>query len=268
VKRLLLVIAVLSAQNVFAQKFSEAIEDNSFFVEEAYNQETRVVQHISTALFVHKPSHDFAYSFTQEWPAFGLSHQVSYTLSYLSLDRGTAVGLGDLMLNYRYQLAYTDDWAAISPRLSVILPTGSKEKGTGRGAYGVQGNLPMSKRLSEPFVAHFNLGFTTLINETATLPNGSEEKHSPVSVFTGGSVIWLAHEKFNLMLEYLYSANQSLGADGAVVTDRSHLVSPGIRYAIDTGSLQTVIGLAAPVVMAKDYTDVGVFLYLSFEHPY
>jgi hypothetical protein len=267
-KKLWVFLSIISAHVVFAQKYSEAIEDNSFFIEEAYNQDVRVVQHISNALFVHQPTHDFMYSFTQEWPAFGKAHQLSYTVPYLSLNSGAASGLGDLMLNYRYQLAYPEDWAAVSPRLSVILPTGNKDKGTGRGAYGLQFDLPASKRLSDPFVAHANLGLTTLIHESKTLPTGSAVSHSTVSIFTGGSVIWLAHETFNVMLEYLYSDNQSLGDDGAVVTEPSHLLSPGIRYAINTGSLQTVVGVAAPVTMTKEYTDVGVFLYLSFEHPY
>lgn len=267
-KKIILILLLFAAQGARAQKFSEAIEDNSFFIEEAYNQETRVVQHISNALFVNKPTHDFAYSFTQEWPAFGLSHQLSYTLTYLSLDGGSASGLGDLMLNYRYQLTYTEDWAAIAPRLSVVLPTGKKEKETGRGAYGVQVNLPASKRLSEPFVAHTNLGVTLLMNESKTLVTGVEASHSPVSIFAGGSLIWLAHEKFNVMAEYLFSANQSLGDDGTVVTEDVHLLSPGLRYAIDTGSLQTVIGVAAPISITKSSTSAGVFLYLSFEHPY
>jgi hypothetical protein len=266
-KKILFLIFLSAAPHAFAQKFSEAIEDNSFFIEEAYNQEVRVVQHISTALFVHQPTHDFMYTFTQEWPAFGLKHQLSYTVPYLSLDRGTANGLGDLMLNYRYQLTYTDDWAATAPRLSVILPTGKKESGTGRGAYGVQFCLPASKRLSEPFVAHANIGVTTLIHETKTLINGLEVSHTPVSIFAGGSLIWLAHEKINFMVEYLFNSNQTLGDDGSVVTGVTHLLSPGIRYAIDSGSLQTVIGTAASVTLARDFTDVGVYLYLSFEHP-
>ena len=43
------------------------IQDNSFLVEEAYNQEFGVVQHISgfTRFW---DSKDWAYTFTQEWP--------------------------------------------------------------------------------------------------------------------------------------------------------------------------------------------------------
>ncbi|HET7042873.1 MAG TPA: hypothetical protein VFI13_12685, partial [Gemmatimonadales bacterium] len=41
------------------------LQDNSFLIEEAYNQEHRVLQHISTAELHHGSA---LYSFTQEWP--------------------------------------------------------------------------------------------------------------------------------------------------------------------------------------------------------
>jgi hypothetical protein len=42
------------------------IQDNSFLVEEAYNQEEGVVQHINT--FVRQHNGDLLYTFTQECP--------------------------------------------------------------------------------------------------------------------------------------------------------------------------------------------------------
>ena len=46
------------------------VSDNSFLVEEAYNQEAGVVQHIS--VFQRgTQSGDWAYSFTEEWPVPG-----------------------------------------------------------------------------------------------------------------------------------------------------------------------------------------------------
>lgn len=47
-----------------AQKNPPAIQDNSFLVEEAYNQEKGIVQHISTFVY-YADSHDWSYSFTQ-----------------------------------------------------------------------------------------------------------------------------------------------------------------------------------------------------------
>jgi hypothetical protein len=56
------------------------IQDNSFLVEEAYNQNFGVVQHISSFTRFWN-SKDWNYSFTQEWPIPGDErHQLSYTL--------------------------------------------------------------------------------------------------------------------------------------------------------------------------------------------
>ena len=83
------------------------IQDNCFLVEEAYNQNFGVVQHISSFTRFWN-SKEWNYTFTQEWPVPGNErHQVSYTLAALhtgGLPR-SGVGIGDVFLNYRYQLA-------------------------------------------------------------------------------------------------------------------------------------------------------------------
>src|SRR5947207_12032333 len=65
----------------------EGIMDNSFLIEEAYNQEAGVVQHIFNGLYsfnrftgVGEKRADL--SFTQEWPVYGQTHQFSYTIPY------------------------------------------------------------------------------------------------------------------------------------------------------------------------------------------
>ena len=56
------------------------IQDNSFLVEEAYNQNSGVVQHINN-FTRYWNSKDWVYTFTQEWPVPGDErHQLSYTL--------------------------------------------------------------------------------------------------------------------------------------------------------------------------------------------
>ena len=109
-----------------APAWSEAIEDDSFFIEEAYNQEPRVVQHISSFTYFGGAARSRDYSFTQEWPVGGETHQLSYTVPY-SWTSGSR-GFGDALLNYRYQLREHDAWAAVSPRISLILPTGPGER--------------------------------------------------------------------------------------------------------------------------------------------
>ena len=69
----------------FAQ-IDARIQDNSFLIEEAYNQEFGFVQHISNFIYL-ADSRDWAYTFTQEWPITGIRHQLSYTL--IALRQGS-----------------------------------------------------------------------------------------------------------------------------------------------------------------------------------
>ena len=78
------------------------IQDNSFLVEEAYNQSFGVVQHInSLARFWN--SKDWVYTFTQEWPVPGDDrHQLSYTLpvQHAGSFPGSGSGIGDVLLDF------------------------------------------------------------------------------------------------------------------------------------------------------------------------
>src|SRR3954466_4406397 len=124
--RAALLAGLFVASSVSAQESAKGpprIEDNSFLIEEAYNQDAGVVQHIGT--FRRAPDESWVFTFTQEWPAPSQRHQLSYTVPVLSAS-GTGSGLGDLALNYRFQAVGGDEervWFA--PRLTVILPTGS-----------------------------------------------------------------------------------------------------------------------------------------------
>src|SRR5690348_4727772 len=120
------------------------IQDNSFLIEEAYNQERGVVQHIST--FVHgQQDASYTYLFTQEWPVGGVRHQLSYSVPLLRSGNATGAGFGDVRLNYRYQLVGDGDAAiAVAPRLTGILPVGNSRRGRGDGAPGLEAWLPGS----------------------------------------------------------------------------------------------------------------------------
>ena len=69
--RLLVTIALLSGTVGVAQE-PPPIQDNSFLLEEAYNQEAGVVQHISA--FQRMRGGEWIATFTQEWPAPGQTH--------------------------------------------------------------------------------------------------------------------------------------------------------------------------------------------------
>jgi hypothetical protein len=108
----------------------DGIADNSFLIEEAYNQEAGVVQHIFTALYGNDSQRrGWAFSFTQEWPVFSQRHQFSYTIPSSSIREGGEHqdGVGDVLLNYRFQALEEGPMVpAFSPRFSLILPSGSR----------------------------------------------------------------------------------------------------------------------------------------------
>src|SRR5690348_18415661 len=83
---LTLVVALLLAPATGAQEPAAAprgIQDNSFLIEEAYNQDRGVVQHIST---FQRSGDAWTYSFTQEWPVGGIRNQLSYSLALIHQD--------------------------------------------------------------------------------------------------------------------------------------------------------------------------------------
>src|SRR4051812_23844073 len=87
---------------------AEPIEDNSFLIEEAYNQDPGVVQFINLYQYS-EASKEWMYSFTNEFPAPDETHQLSYTVPFTK--RGSESGIGDIALNYRYQLLHKADLA-------------------------------------------------------------------------------------------------------------------------------------------------------------
>src|SRR4030042_4709620 len=97
-KKQLLVISAMTlmATACYVPAFSQEaikIQDNSFLIEEAYNQEDRVVQHIQA--FQLMKDETWAYSFTQEWPASRQAHQLSYTIP-ASRTAAPESGMGDI----------------------------------------------------------------------------------------------------------------------------------------------------------------------------
>ena len=243
----------------------QAIADNSFLLEEAYNQEPGVVQHISGLLW-RQEAGSWQYSFTQEWPIVGQAHQLSYTVPVQrSGGTGSVTGVGDLAVNYRYQLIAADARVAVSPRLTLLLPTGREQVGMGAGGVGIQVNLPASATLASHFVAHGNAGATLTPRARDALGN-----HASANAWNlGGSVIWLARSTFNVMVEVAWSRSDAVTGPGSTAASDAWLVSPGIRWAHNFKSgLQIVPGIAFPVGVGPSRGDHAVFFYLSFEHPY
>lgn len=201
---MLMLLAWLASQKAPEWK----IQDNSFLVEEAYNQDPRTVQHITT--MTRDASHHWSGTFTQEWPMGGIKNQISYTLP---LDSSS-----DALVNYRYQLLGTGETRlACAPRLSLIV--GSRHD----RHFGVQALVPVSIVISDRLATHWNAGATSVGGTT--------------TANAAASVIWAARPKLHAMLESVWNS-----ADHAVV------ISPGLRWAYDFKSgLQIVPGVAVPV---------------------
>lgn len=239
------------------------IQDNSFLIEEAYNQEAGVIQHISS-LTRSMRTGEWVYSFTEEWPVLGQTHQASITLNFLGLQPGTA-GLGDVSLNYRWQaIGDGDSPVALAPRLSLVLPTGDAARGLGSGSPGVQVNLPMSLALSDQFVAHTNIGGTYL--PSARAASGAQGALSSFSI--GQSLIWLTTRNLNFLVETVYWVSE-LAAPTGVERASALTIAPGIRAALNLpGGLQIVPGVSVPIGVGPSRGERAIFFYLSFEHPF
>lgn len=259
----------ISIPGLFAQQKEPPgpIQDNSFLLEEAYNQEASVVQHIS--FFMRRiESHDWVYTFTQEWPVTNQKHQFSYTISGAHAGEPTdsGVGFGDTALNYRYQLIGSGETKiAVTPRLSLLLPTGDNIFGRGYGGVGLQTNMAASVVIHPKLVTHWNAGATWV-------PHAKNDVGARAGVAgynLGQSFIWLAKPRFNVMLETVYAEMQSVVANGKTEWERDLLISPGVRWAynFDNG-LQIVPGVAVPIGAGPTSGEKGVILYLSFEHPW
>jgi hypothetical protein len=239
------------------------IQDNSFLLEEAYNQEAGVVQHIST--FARSAGGDWEYTFTQEWPLGGIRHQLSYTLPLHHSD-GDGTGLGDVALNYRYQLA-GDPRArvVVAPRLSLLLPTGDEARGRGAGAAGIQLNLPVTRVLSPNWVTHWNAGVTGI----PSARNALGQKATTSDFNLGASVIWLSRSWLNLLVEAVWATESAVVGAGQARREGSVWLSPGFRVALDLpGNLQVVPGAAYSMELTSEAAPDALLLYLSFEHPF
>ena len=249
-------------------KASPGIQDNSFLIEEAYNQEFGVVQHIQN-FQRYWNSKDWIYTFTQEWPIDPRPrHQFSYTLAALHSggQPESGGGFGDVILNYRYQvLGNGEARVAFAPRFSVLLPTGDYRLARGAGGAGVQGSLPLSVVMTRKLVTHWNLGATII----PSARNAAGESATTFGYNLGQSFVWLAHPRFNVLLETVFNRSQQVTAPKAAEWTSSLLLSPGIRWAYNfKNGLQIVPGIGVPLGVGPSIGERGVFLYLSFEHPY
>jgi hypothetical protein len=257
------------------------IKDNSFLIEEAYNQEAGVVQNIFNWIrgwsWEGGHSRTFDFTYTQEWPIGSVTHQFSYTIPVSKVfdhpDGSLATeaeDIGDVLLNYRLQVwTETKSRPAFAPRFSLILPTGDEHEGIGTGKLGYQINLPVSKEIGH-WAFHGNAGLTVTPDVTAGVDRSVRFDGRTLNGYNlGASAIWLARKDLNFMFEAVANWDEELTDNGSEDHTLEVQLSPGVRWAPYTkGDTQWVVGLGLPIGVSRDAPDIQLFFYLSYEHRY
>ena len=153
-------------------------------------------------------------------------HQFSYTIPHVFTEDEN--GMDDMRLNYRLQAFMEDDYApAFAQRLSLVLPTGDRDKGFGTGVVGYEFNLPLSKIVSDRWTLHFNAGMSVFPY--------AHQSHHLTNYNVGASAIYAISKDFNLMLEALAGWNEDI-AEGVFAFEETverstmAIIFPGARY--------------------------------------
>jgi hypothetical protein len=255
-RRLTVILLLVCAAAARAQSPRDArrpfeITDNSFLVEEAFNQEAGIFQNI---LLIQRPApRVWSFEFTQEWPLGGERHQLSYTVPIVAIKEDGAdsydVDRGTIGLNYRLQLlSEAPGQPAVSPRLSLLVPDFPESD----AQFGVQVNLPVSKQFSD-FYVHANAGYT--VEGIASEPGTSGRASA------AGSLIYRALPMVHLMLENVFRAEE-------YGSEHSMLISPGLRAGWNFGNRQLVLGAAVPIGVLEQDESSALLFYFSYELPF
>jgi len=244
----------------------DGIDDNSFLLEEGYSQDAGTVQHIFYSILYASAPKDIYFNYSQEW---GLSerHQVGFSLP-ATIYENTGDGIGDLFLDYRFQLTKRSGVVAIAPRFSLIVPTGNYRKGLGYDTVGLQTNWAFSKLWNTHFASHWNIGATLLPYAKQLLPSGLSERQFLANFNFGTSVAWMVSNRFNMVLEFVGNVGSEINNNRNINLFGQYILNPGMSTSFDIGPVEIVPGLSAPLTWTRDRFQAGAFLYLSVQHPF
>ena len=243
------------------------IVDNSFLVEEAYNQEAGIFQNIFGAL--RNEGGQWAATFTQEWPAPSVRHQLSYALVFDNEGRGS---MGDVAINYRYQLRTGEGGGtALSPRISLLLRA-RREHSLEAARVGLELNFPASRQFGNIYL-HGNAGVRIYPQVESSVFPSPVELPAPhdvtlVNPFLAGSAILRVKPMLNLMFESVVLFEESIVGRAKTAHDTTVILSPGTRFGWNLGDHQLILGAALPFEHASGETNTGVFGYASWELPF
>ncbi len=254
----LLLLAALASTHSFAK-----IEDNSFLIEEAFNQVYGFYQFIQKFQTPTQKRDNYDYEFETEIPITDKVHQVSYEIPIANTDSSNRGGVGDVVLNYRWQPLNKDGFL-VAERFGLITPTGSVRNGTGSGSYGFEFMQAATLPLRDHLMNHWNFGFSMI-------PSAKTSAHNfkrTVNTFTAGSsIVYLLNDKFNLMFEALVQSSQQVDDLGQKNSLTNVYLNPGVRFSIDLDyrDIQIVPGISFPVDVMNAPTEQSVLAYLSIE---
>ena len=187
-----------------------------------------------------------------------MRHQLRWSLNLV--NGGAGAGIGDGAVNYRYQLlGAAGGRTSVAPRVSMLVPIGSSAHGRGAGAEGVQFNLPVSMDVSPRVVLHANAGSTL----TPSAHGTGDDRAFGVDLHAGASAVYLLQPWVNLMFETLWLNESAVVGEGETVHQSTTLLNPGVRFAVNAGTVQLVPGIAWTIDTGG---DDGLFLYFSVEH--
>lgn len=188
---------------------------------EAYTQgkdEIQFIQHYDTPM-----EGTYLYDLTFEMPLEPDKQQLNLNLTS-GRDR-------DFNLGYTYQLS-----PMALQNITLTTPT------DGSRSYGLSLLQVLTFHLNEDWDHHWNLGLAF---------------RSETTFFLATSLIYLLHDRFNLLTEVLLETDK----------ETSITLNPGLRssFKFKWKNTEMVPGLAFPMEIKKDPINFGVFLYLSFE---
>lgn len=245
----------LLTSSVFAK-----IEDNSFILEEAYNQKPGQFQFIQ-AYRSYKSGKETRFISEGEMPLGSEKHQFSYQVTR---EKDEAPGsIGDTTLNYRIQSTNEPD-LLMAHRFGLILPTGSVDKESSYGVTGLKYVQATSFLLNDYWDSHLNLLFN---HYPEAKVNFSDKRRTLNEYGIGSSFIYHWKDNLNFLMELTYETLEKLNLNGKKKYESAFTINPGVRTAIDLSWKETQIvpGLAFPIRFQDDHIDHGVFLYLSIE---
>lgn len=251
-------------------KWSEVLQDNSFLVNEAYNQDPDQVQHVLTGWYFPNPS-VWVLTFDDQWPVAGQKHQMDLYVPFGTQGAIDPHGFGDIQIGYQYQAKLQGEGSSFSfaPGVKLSLPTGSWTKGLGFGCPGVVLGLPFSKRLSEHVEVHLNLGGSWYPNAKTLDDTGATVKGSLSTLSEGASIVIHVNPTLNLSLELVGAQAEALGERRRKLWGDTVFLSPGLAHAINFKSgAQLTLGASVPFGLNRQSPSSSLFLYVSLEHAF